>query len=186
LRPGWQDLFLRAQDGSSPRLISNISILSVNWSESFIRASLKAAAQEAVPNGNLLPALDDLTIAANEISGIHEPGGSSGHLTEANRAIIRTSFDKLSNFPSREGFLNIYIGDSATDFDSLLAADLGICIRDDPMGSSAKTLAETMLRVGQEVQHVGEITTRQQLSLSRSNVLWAQDLAEIVSLLDRL
>jgi hypothetical protein len=186
LRPGWHDLFLRAHDGSSPRLISSISILSVNWSESFIRASLKAAAQNSVPDGSLLPVLDDLAIAANEISGIHEPGGSSGRLTDANHAVIRTSSDKRHNFPSRQGFLNIYVGDSATDFDCLLAADLGICIRDDPMGSSAKTLAEAMSRVGQEVQHIDQITAWQQLSTSRSNVLWAQDLVDIVSLLDRL
>ena len=186
LRPGWQDLFLRAQGGRSPRLISNISILSVNWSESFIRASLKAAAQSVVPDGRLLATLDHLTIAANEISGIHEPGGSSGRLTDANHATIRTSFDKLHNFPSRERYLNVYVGDSATDFDSLLAADLGICIRDDPMGSSSKTLAETMSRVGQEVQHIDRIKAWQQLSTSKSNVLWAQDLAEIVSLLGRL
>jgi hypothetical protein len=185
LRPGWHDVFLRMQDGSSPRLISNISILSVNWSESFIRASLKAAASDSVPNGNL-PALDDLTIAANEISGIHEPGGSSGRLTDANHAIIRTSFDKLQNFSSRQGFLNIYVGDSPTDFDCLLVADLGICIRRDPMGSSAETLAETMSRVGHVVEHVDSMKTWQQLNTSQPNVLWAQDLCEIVSLLDRL
>lgn len=186
LRSGWQDLFLRAQDSSSPRLISSISILSVNWSESFIRASLKAAATDSVPNSSLLPALDYLTIAANEISGVHEPGGSSGRLTDANHAIIRTSSDKLQNFPSRQELLNVYVGDSATDFDCLLAADLGICIRDDLMSSSAKTLAETMSRVGHVVQHVDTMKTWQQLEGSQSNVFWAQDLNEIVSLLERL
>jgi len=186
LRPGWHDLFLRAQNGSHSKTISHISILSVNWSKSFIRASLKAAATSSVPNGKLLPALDHLTIAANEINGLHEPGGSSGRLTDANHAVIRTSFDKLHNFPSREGCLNVYVGDSATDFDCLLAADLGICIRDDPMGSSAKTLAETVLRVGFDVQHVDKIKALQQLSPSTSNVFWAQNLHEIVSLLDRL
>ncbi|GAB7334572.1 hypothetical protein MBLNU13_g06551t1 [Cladosporium sp. NU13] len=186
LRPGWQDLFLRAQDGSSSRLISSISILSVNWSESFIRASLKATATSSGLDSRLLPALDNLPIAANEISGINEPGGSSGRLTDSNHAIIRTSFDKLSNFPSRQEFFNIYVGDSATDFDCLLAADLGICIRDDPMGSSAKTLAETMSRVGHVVQHVDTVKTWQQLNTSKSNLLWAQDLEGIVSLLERL
>ena len=186
LRPGWHDLFLRAQDGSSPRPISSNSILSVNWSESFIRASLKAAATSSGLDDRLLPALDTLPIAANEISGIHEPGGSSGRLTDANHAIIRTSFDKLSNFLSREGLYNIYVGDSATDFDCLLAADLGICIRDDPMGSSAKTLAEMMSRVGHVVHHVDTMKTWQQLNASEANILWAKDLYETASLLDRL
>lgn len=186
LRPGWQDLFLRAQDGGSPRLISSIGILSVNWSETFIRASLQAAASRSGLDDRLLPALGNLPIAANEINGIYEPGGSSGRLTDANHAIIRTSFDKLSNFPSRQGFLNIYVGDSATDFDCLLAADLGICIRDDPMGSSAQTLAETISRVGHMVPHVDDMKNWQQLETSKSNLLWAQDLDQIVSLLGRL
>lgn len=186
LRSGWQDLFLRAQDGSSPRLISSISVLSVNWSESFIRASLKAATTESIPNSSLLPVLDNLAIAANEISGIHESGGSSGCLTDTNHAIIRTSFDKVQNFPSRQEYFNIYVGDSPTDFDCLLAADLGICIRDEPMGSSAKTLAETMSRVGHVVDHVDKIKTLQQLNTPEPSIVWAQNLSEIVSLLDRL
>ena len=130
--------------------------------------------------------IDHLPIAANEISELHQPGGSSGRLTDANHAVIRTSLDKLHNFASREGSLNIYVGDSATDFDCLLAADLGICIRDDPMGSSAKTLSETMSRVGHDVQHIGNIKVWQELSTSRPNILWAQDLKEIADLLDRL
>jgi hypothetical protein len=186
LRPGWQDLFLRAQDSTSPESISSISILSVNWSESFIRASLKAAASNSVPNDSLLPTLEKLAIAANEISGLHEPEGSSGRLTEANHAIIRTSFDKLQNFPSQQGLFSIYVGDSPTDFDCLLAADLGICIRDEPMGSSARTLAETMSRVGQVVEHVDSMKTWEQLNTPKPNVLWAKDLSEIVSLLNRL
>lgn len=186
LRPGWQNLFLRAQEGSHPRSISNISILSVNWSETFIRASLKAAAEHTSLDGRLHSFLDHLPIAANEINGVHEPGGSSGRLTDANHAVMRTSFDKLQNFESRDGSFNIYVGDSATDFDCLLAADLGICIRDDPMGSSAKSLAETMLRVGVDVQNLGNINSWQDLITSGSNVFWAQDLTHIAHLLDRL
>lgn len=186
LRPDWQDLFLRAQDGTSPRSISNISILSVNWSESFIRASLKTAASNSVPDGSLLPAIDNLAILANEMNGLHEPDGSSGRLSDENHAIIRTSFDKLQNFPSRQGFLNIYVGDSPTDFDCLLAADLGICIRDEPMSSSARTLAETMSRVGHVVEHVDDMKTWQQLNTPKPKLLWAKDLSEIVGLLDRL
>jgi hypothetical protein len=186
LRPGWHDLLLRSQDGGCGSLITNISILSVNWSETFIRASLKAAAKTISSNGTLVPMFDHLTIAANEISGVREREGSSGRLTDLDHAIIRTSFDKLRNFLSRQGLLNIYVGDSTTDFDCLLAADLGICIRDEPMGSSAKALAETMSRVGYHVQHVDGIKDLQQLGTSKQNVFWAHDLSEIVSLLDRL
>jgi hypothetical protein len=186
LRPGWHELFLRAQEDSRPGLISNISILSVNWSESFIRTTLKAAAESSAADGGMQSFIDHLPIAANDLSDLHQPEGSSGRLADADHAVIRTSLDKLHNFASREGFFNIYVGDSATDFDCLLAADLGICIRDDPMGSSAKILSETMSRVGHDVQHVDNIKVWQELSTSKSNILWAQDLKEIVDLLDRL
>jgi hypothetical protein len=186
LRPGWRDLFLRAQGSSCPRSVHNISILSVNWSESLIRASLKVAAESSCPDGRLQSLIDHLPIAANEISGLQQPRGSSGHLTDAKHAVIRTSFDKLQNFAAHEGSINIYVGDSATDFDCLLAADLGICIRDDPMGSSAKTLAETMSRMDYAVQHVNDLDILQDLSMSNPNLVWAHDLNEVVKLLDRL
>jgi hypothetical protein len=190
LRTGWDNVFRRAQEGAEgsgqPTTISNVSILSVNWSESFIRASLKAAASTLLHKSKLDDYFDHLDIAANEIRGISQPGGSSGHLTDPSHAVIRTSFDKLQNFKAQEGFHNVYVGDSATDFDCLLAADLGICIRDDPIGSSAKTLADTLSRVGYSVQHVDDVGTWQELNTSRSDVLWARDFNEVLSLLERL
>jgi hypothetical protein len=190
LRTGWNDVFRRAHEGAKgstqPTIISNVSILSVNWSEAFIRASLKAAANR-LPHNNILDYyFDHLDIVANEIRGVFQLGGSSGQLTHPNHAVIRTSSDKLQNFKAQEGFHNVYVGDSATDFDCLLAADLGICIRDDPIGSSARTLADTLSRMGYSVQHVDDVGTWQELSTSRSNVLWARDFNEILSLLERL
>jgi hypothetical protein len=190
LRTGWDDVFLRAQDGakgsSQPATICNVSILSVNWSEAYIRASLKAAA-DAFPRKNKLnDYFDHLNITANEIKGIFQQGGSSGQLTDPDHAVIRTSFDKLQNFKARHGFHNVYVGDSATDLDCLLAADLGICIRDDPIGSSARTLADTLSRVGYSVRHVDDVDHWQELNTSRSNVLWARDFNEILGLLERL
>jgi hypothetical protein len=190
LRTGWDEVFWRAQGGApnslQPTTISNVSILSVNWSEAFIRASLKAAAHSVPRSNRLNECFDHLEIAANEIRGIFQPGGSPGQLTDPDHAVIRTSFDKLQNFKAQRGFYNVYVGDSATDFDSLLAADLGICIRDDPTGSSARTLAETLSRVGYSVRHVDDVDHWQELNTSRSNVLWARDFNEILGLLERL
>jgi hypothetical protein len=190
LRTGWDEVFLRAQGGASnsfqPTTISNVSILSVNWSEAFIRASLKAAANALPHSSRLDNYFDHLDIAANEIKGIFQPGGSSGQLTDSDHAVIRTSFDKLQNFKAQQGFHNVYVGDSATDFDCLQAADLGICIRDESIGSSARTLADTLSRVGYSVRHVNDVGTWQELSTSTSNVLWARDFNEILGLLERL
>jgi hypothetical protein len=196
LRAGWEDVFSRAfrdsisqshRDRGIPGL--GVSILSVNWSESFIRRSLMTAASRASlgGGGGGLEALinGDIKIIANEISGLQRPDGSSGLLTDPDHAIVRTSFDKLQNFKIQNDSHNIYVGDSATDFDCLLAADLGICIRDAHMGSSARTLADTLSRVGYNVRHVGEIESWQEVD-SESNLLWASDFKEILNLLERL
>lgn len=195
LRTGWEDVFSRAfkdsisqshRDRGIPGF--GVSILSVNWSESFIRRSLMAAASSSLlaVDGGLEDLINgNIKITANEISGLQRINGSSGLLTDPDHATVRTSFDKLHNFKAIDGSHNIYVGDSATDFDCLLAADLGICIRDADMGSSAKTLADTLSRVGYIVRHVSEIASWQEVN-SESNLLWASDFKEIMNLLERL
>jgi hypothetical protein len=195
LRAGWEDVFSRAfkncisqSHHDRENLGFGVSILSVNWSESFIRRSLMtAASRSSSACGNELKdsLSEDIKIVANEISGLERPGGSSGFLTDPDHAIVRTSFDKLQNFRPLDDSHNIYVGDSATDFDCLLAADLGICIRDAQMGSSAKTLADTLSRVGYNIRHVGEIESWQGVN-SGSNLLWASDFKEVLNLLERL
>lgn len=195
LRAGWEDVFSQAFKNSIGQSHHDrgifglgISILSVNWSESFIRRSLMIAASRSSLAGgdDFQDFLDgDFRIIANEISGLQQPSGSSGLLTDPDHAIVRTSLDKLQNFKVQVSSHNVYVGDSATDFDCLLAADLGICIRDAQMSSSAKTLAATLSRVGFEVRHVREIGSWQELA-SSSNLLWASDFNEILNLLERL
>jgi len=195
LRAGWEDVFSQAfkDSTSQSRRDSGIfglgvSILSVNWSESFIRSSLMAAAScPPWSSGDDFQGFlkTKVKIIANEISGLQRLGGSSGLLTDPEHPVVRTSFDKLQNFKVHNDVHNIYVGDSATDFDCLLAADLGICIRDAQMGSSARTLADTLSRVGYNVPHVSEIKSWQEVK-SESNLLWASDFNEILKLLERL
>lgn len=195
LRAGFEDVFSRASKNPISQIYRDrgmagfgVSILSVNWSESFIRRSLMAAASKSsLAVGDDLKDLvnGNIKITANEICGLQRADGSSGLLNDRDHAIVRTSFDKLNNFKIQDGSHNVYVGDSATDFDCLLAADLGICIRDAQMGSSAKTLADTMSRVGYNVRNVGEIKNWKEVE-SGSKLLWASDFKEIMNLLERL
>ncbi|KAK8216728.1 hypothetical protein M8818_001691 [Zalaria obscura] len=196
LRPGWAKLFMGLREGSEKGGERHVlSILSVNWSERFIRSSLRAAAaaseDEATQYGKLLRSyLDNMNIRTNEIAGLERPTGSDGRLSTDSVKGVRTSTDKLAQMPlhcrkrldeeyveagsSDEGSV-VYVGDSATDLESLLAADVGICMRDEPMGSGQRELAETLARVGVEVRHVKEAQTG-----TRGRVVWwARDLAEI-------
>lgn len=118
-----------------------------------------------------------MEIVANEISALLSPSGSDGRLSKSDDDVgIRVAGDKLARLPERcrkrldaltvsssskmtgivdvEGEVDesapavVYVGDSTTDLECLLAADVGICVRDEPMGSSQRELAETLERVG--------------------------------------
>lgn len=184
LRPGWEELFLQDQSAlineDNPRFANNISILSVNWSEAFIRATLKNAVWFHNLDKELHKTFNELDIAANEINGLMSPDGNSGRLIDPSRAVIRTSFDKLQNFTYRKDHFNIYVGDSTTDLDCLVAADLGICIRDDPMSSSSKALAETLARLGYEVPYVSSLAMSDEEASSSTNLCWAESFDEIL------
>jgi len=183
LRPGWQKLLALSataeEDPVGTSLNGQVSILSVNWSEAFIRASLKESAQYSDTEeirDRLHKSIDALPILSNELASLESNYGSTGRLSEAGRPRIRTSYDKLMNFKREAEHLNVYVGDSTTDFDALLAADVGICICDDPMGSGQKGLADTLARVGCEVTHIDQADSH---GLHGPTLLWARDLNEI-------
>lgn len=171
LRSHWDSLFNTLLADPS----NKISILSVNWSARFIRQSLLSASSSITSQetGSLSSYIQHMDIQANEISNIKRADGSDGRLSKDSSSGIRTSADKLLRLPHRcqqkldkcvstrepawqEEELVVYIGDSATDLEALLAADVGICIRDDPMGSSQKELSDTLQRIGVSIRHIDE------------------------------
>ncbi|KAJ4344853.1 uncharacterized protein N0V89_012597 [Didymosphaeria variabile] len=143
LRPGWRKLLAiseASQQQSSAA--ASLSIISVNWSATFIRACLQTALSN--PSASDAKFMDSIPVFANELP-----------LEEIQRTpYICTSADKLARFEEVRGedsCTTFYVGDSATDFDCLVAADVGICIRDDPMGSGQKELKETLERLDFDV-----------------------------------
>ncbi|CAD0110256.1 unnamed protein product [Aureobasidium uvarum] len=167
LRSNWNALFDTVL--SSPS--NAVSILSVNWSARFIRQSLLSASS-TLESKSLHSYIKTMDINANEISNLDDAAGSDGTLSKDSSTGIRTSADKLCHLParcqqkldqcatrdvmSREQEIVVYIGDSATDLEALLAADVGVCIRDEPMGSSQRELSETLHRIGVVVRSIDE------------------------------
>lgn len=183
---------LELRDGWSALLSQGIktTILSVNWSATFIRECLRAAAAREHDSEALLQAVDSITILANEIDGLNDSDGSSGLLNLARPGLdgekggIRTSADKLANMPTPVKFggeeLVVYVGDSATDFEALLAADVGICIRDEEEPSSGqKELAETLTRIGVEQHRIKLLAEMPPADDSLVRVYWAKNLQEV-------
>lgn len=185
LRVGWRDIFLQAQQNETV----TVSLLSVNWSEYFIRSCLlKAASLDTTSDLEATKSLESIIqgtkILANEIQDLDGTQGSSGHLNRVTGdSGIRTSSDKLAaleqlRFQSPPQYKQniVYVGDSATDLECLLAADNGIIMRDEPMGSGQRELSETLERVGIETQHVDEPNKRTE---GRQTLYWARDFLEI-------
>lgn len=185
LRPGWHKLLAMSESADEDEVTGRVSIVSVNWSETWIRSALKEAAQYSDTEeirDQLHARINSLPIVANELARMESVYGSTGRLSLPSHPSVRTSYDKLVHFKRDPDYLNVYIGDSATDFDPLLAADVGICICDEPMGSSQRTLADTLARVGCEVTHVGQASVDNHQS---GTLLWARDLDEVYAYLLR-
>ncbi|KAK0650113.1 hypothetical protein DIS24_g7188 [Lasiodiplodia hormozganensis] len=177
LRDGWSSLLAYSQ---------KTTILSVNWSATFIRECLRAAAAN---DPDAKAAVERVSIAANEIAGLQDSNGSSGLLngrTEVSgeeAGAIRTSADKRANMPTPVKYggeeLVVYVGDSATDFEALLVADVGICIRDEEPSSGQKELAETLERVGVEQHRIKLLAEMPPADDSAVSVYWAKNLQEV-------
>lgn len=196
LRGNWHVLIQRLLFSTNSQ--NRFSILSVNWSERFIRQSLLAAANAlSVSNSaeELSSYIETMDIRANEITGLDSPQGSDGTLNRGTSAGIRTSADKLANMPPscrqrldghdqtqiHDEYTVVYVGDSATDLEALLAADVGICMRDEPMGSSQRELAETLTRIGVRVVHVGDDVAQHEAG--QRVVYWASGFDQIAKAL---
>lgn len=151
---------------------NDVAILSVNWSRHFIQSCLEASGA-TVPWHAIL---------ANQLDNMCSDEPSTGHIVPTNpvdRGLILSSGDKLARMQEIKGH-KVYVGDSWTDMECLLAADLGICIRDHPMGTSQKQLAHALERLGIACPRLSDCH-----ELNNSRVAWATDFAEIQNWMER-
>ncbi|KAF9692306.1 hypothetical protein EKO04_009416 [Ascochyta lentis] len=182
LRKGFAQFLQHMQSRGS----DDLDLLSVNWSRHFISSCLKAG--EAY--------VDPQAIYANELDGIERDLVSTGKISPDEDAEMKivSSGDKLEYLvrlrklkcESRNESLDssrpiVYVGDSWTDIECLLEADLGICIRDDPIGSSQRKLAERLQSLGIRCPRLQDWKDADEWQ-----VVWARDFAEIQAWLEAL
>jgi thiamine phosphate phosphatase / amino-HMP aminohydrolase len=189
MRPAWNNLLSLCEQAKINNDQFSIAILSVNWSAIFIRQCLQEAAilSSFADQNVLLQAVDSLPIYANELIQFRVGRGTVASPVEG----IHTSTGKAHTLGKirRNSAIMIYAGDSATDFDCLLAADIGICIRDVGIPSSSQIeLISIFDRVGVHVKHLSDIpaslsplSKRNEHTLS--TIWWTDDLAEIATLI---
>lgn len=154
LRPGVAEFFRRIQARGD-----EVHILSVNWSRHFIHSCLSAS-NISLPSSRIL---------ANEIS-------SDGRIASG----IVCSGDKMRELQNLPGTI-VYVGDSWTDIECLLAADVGICIRDEPVGSGQRKLAGALERLGVHCFPLSESN-----GVNCKGVVWARDFVGIGRWADEL
>ncbi|PSN65620.1 hypothetical protein BS50DRAFT_575598 [Corynespora cassiicola Philippines] len=198
LREGYMNFarHVRSSEDGLNAKSDKISILSVNWSTRFIAECLKAT-NESLGK--------DIDIYANELSGIAKGEQCSGYIVESPIAGMKiiSSHDKetvlarlkqceavplppvnkhleMPKLPTKDdGSRIVYVGDSWTDFGSLLSAPLGICIRNDAITSTQQKLADSLERVGIRCPHIQDME-----QADGWRVVWAKDFEEIAQCLD--
>jgi 2-hydroxy-3-keto-5-methylthiopentenyl-1-phosphate phosphatase len=192
LRTGVQDFLQLAQRLQNPDRTGaesvRIDVLSVNWSQRFIAGCLRAAAPNIkTRTPTSVHAKDketqgkndgstEICIYSNELQGIERGGSSTGVVCADGDAKIISSSVKLAYLESLRGSALpvVYVGDSCTDLECIIAAELGICIRDNPMTSSQFKLKDALQRLGVECPHIRALDVADQRS-----VVWAEDFTEI-------
>ena len=192
MRPAWDDLLaLHNQLEISVEDLS-FAILSVNWSTIFIRICLQEAVKRShSPYRNAVGrTVNTIPIYANEIIQPESDPARSICSSES----IHTSAGKVQTLEEikRESSIVVYIGDSATDFDCLLAADIGICIRDSKdLSNSQAELASIFNRVGVAVKPLWNLTASHspfsERSKHASSKIWyTSDLKDVVALISQI
>jgi 2-hydroxy-3-keto-5-methylthiopentenyl-1-phosphate phosphatase len=151
----------------------DLTLLSVNWSRHFI-SSCVSASGISIPEESIL---------SNELSNLASGHTLTGYIMCANPSsapdgTIVSSGDKLQRLENLRKknmttTMLVYVGDSWTDIECLVAADLGICIRDEQMGSSQRQLAESLERLEVDCVRLSEWKKQQ------GGVAWVRDFAEI-------
>jgi len=110
-------------------------------------------------------------IEANELPSVELEGvptrGVGVGLGKDRGKGIRTSTDKLAAMNALladdgadTDTVVVYVGDSPTDLECLIAANIGICVRDEPLTSAQHDLAEALRRLGVQTHHVSELRER--------------------------
>ena len=141
------------------------AIVSVNWSAEWIRQVIDASS-----DGNS-DALDEINVQANELPSL---GGTWPNICTSEQKLQarRECCKGLSN-----DVVKVYVGDSMTDIECLLTADVGIMIRDEPMRGGQQELADVLEKGGRPVVSMFEAPTN--FTAKGDLLFWAKDLPQI-------
>jgi thiamine phosphate phosphatase / amino-HMP aminohydrolase len=173
LRPGLGGLLedIHKRGGS-------LTVISLNWSASFIASCLGNGLElqfKKPPNNIKVQANDIVSGPRPKLSRTFEDE-DRGVWTANDKARIMQA--ELLGIP--HGQNSIHVGDSMSDLPCLLLANVGICIRDDPLSSEQRSLKETLLSFDISCHWVGNYSLMDSSDGAQVKQLWwARDFNEI-------
>ncbi len=123
----------------------------------------------------------NIRIHANEIE--FGPSGKLSRTFEKEDWGIWTAHDKEKVVEealetASEQHSSIYVGDSSSDLPCLLLADVGICIKDEKLGSEQRSLREALTKLDIPRHWIGEYDSTRIDACAR-NLWWARDFHDI-------
>ncbi|KAL8778805.1 MAG: hypothetical protein Q9213_007240 [Squamulea squamosa] len=196
LRRGWDKMVNNVLEAEG-----KVAVVSVGWSAAFIRGCLNTALRLVRPDredGTLEKRfyIEHIDVRANEVLD-DEDGNMERYWKAAasdDKARILTAADKFRAMTDMVGRdhdqrpcqLVIYVGDSPTDLECLLHADIGICLYGEAnmMTREQRELRETLDRVRLGCRWIGTMKEDDikppSTSRVHNNLLWwARDFDEI-------
>jgi hypothetical protein len=188
-----------------------VDVLSVNWSQQFIAMCLNASNAALAPNPQFdlrhtanshakiglsksQQLREHITSTAGQDYADTQPFAMPIYanelaLRQSGRPRLVSSDDKLY-YLQRLRRINpytmkpipiVYLGDGWMDLECLLAADMGICIRDTPLTTSQEQLQGSLNRLGIRCPHVSDWDECDEWA-----VAWAQDFREVESWMEQM
>ena len=191
LRPGANELLYTWLQEDSDSGEKRIDVLSVNWCRDWIRRMLddyKVDSRVGIASNDLDPRgsgrlsrtkdVQDgnyITEYENEDQGTEKDGlWTAGHKLEVMSAMIKTRWKEESGH-----CISCYVGDSPTDLSCLMEANVGICIRDEPLAVEQRELKETLERLNIESNPIQGLELYGRLPEGKKRVWYTSDLHEI-------
>lgn len=185
LRRGWEGMFLRSLGAGV-----SMDVVSVNWSRCFVMECLRASAVKSEQEVEVMKSVESCRVFANEMADVEavKTGVEVNGERQGGARNLRTSEDKLKQMmelstakASEEGQVVVYVGDSTTDLECLVAADVGVVIRDQVMGSSQQDLAQTCERIGLSVKKLCELdrASRRRENEASDCLWWIEDFEDL-------
>ncbi|KAF2109001.1 hypothetical protein BDV96DRAFT_503601 [Lophiotrema nucula] len=154
--------------------VDDVSILSVNWSQTWIYGCLKSQLDNFEEYN-----IYKTNICSNELEGlkvsmIPSNGVITGGIFSSRNKLERLTHLRRVSASSGSRTPVIYVGDSWTDLECLIDAELGICIGKPNIETSE--LAQSFKRIGIKCPHISKLD-----ECDDWNVVWARDFAEIAT-----